>query len=161
MGFDQPDKKKRLTRNEAKLKAADFCACQERSQRQVRDKLYSYGLQMDEVEEILLELITDDYLNEERFSKAYAGGKFRMKQWGRNKILQGLKGHKISEYCIKKGLEEIEEAYYETLKALLIKKAQTIKLSNDYDRRYKIARYAVSKGFEATLIWEVIQSENL
>ena len=162
MDFDSPRKKKTFTPKEAKLKAADFCAYQERSQQQVRDKLYDYGLHFDEVEEILSDLITEGFLNEERFAKAYAGGKFRIKQWGRHKILQGLKQHKISEYCIKSGLKEIEEdAYQDTLKNMLIKKAASIKATNDYDRRNKIARFAIGRGYETTLIWEVIKSEGL
>jgi len=160
MDFDPPRKKKTLSPKEAKLKAADFCAYQERSQQQVRDKLYDYGLHMDQVEEVLSELIIDGFLNEERFAKAYARGKFRIKQWGRHKILQGLKQHKISEYCIKAGLKEIdEEAYQETLKNLMIKKAGSIKATNDYDRRDKIARFAIGRGYETTLIWEIIKSE--
>jgi len=160
--FDQPRKKKRLEPKEAKLRTADFCAYQERSQKQVREKLYDYGLHFDEVEEVLADLIVEGYLNEERFAKAYAGGKFRIKKWGKHKILQGLKQHKISEYCIKKGLGEIDaEDYYQTLKALLLRKVDTIKASNDYDRRNKIARYAVGRGYETTLIWEIIQAEGL
>lgn len=162
MDFDPPRKKKILSPKEAKLKAADFCAYQERSQQQVRDKLYDYGLHMDQVEDVLSELIIDGFLNEERFAKAYAGGKFRIKQWGRHKILQGLKQHKISEYCIKAGLKEIDdEVYQETLKNLMIKKAGSIKAVNDYDRRNKIARFAIGRGYETTLIWEVIKSEDL
>lgn len=162
MDFDQPRKKKRLEPKEAKLRTADFCAYQERSQKQVREKLYDYGLHFDEVEEVLADLIVEGYLNEERFAKAYAGGKFRIKKWGKHKILQGLKQHKISEYCIKKGLGEIDaEDYYQTLKALLLRKVDTIKASNDYDRRNKIARYAVGRGYETTLIWEIIQAEGL
>jgi len=162
MDYDQPKKKKRFEPKEAKLKAADYCAYQERSQQQVRDKLYDYGLHVDEVEDVLSDLIVEGFINEERFAKAYVGGKFRIKKWGKHKIIQGLKQHKISEYCIKKGLEEIEsQDYIDTLTILLNKKGNSIKGSNDYDRRNKLARYAVGRGFETTLIWEVIQSESL
>ena len=114
---DESKKRKRLEPKEAKLKAADYCAYQERSQQEVRDKLYSYGLHQDEVEDVLADLIVDGFISEERFARAYVGGKFRMKGWGRRKILQGLQQHRISEYCIKKGLEEIDaEAYYQTLR---------------------------------------------
>lgn len=162
MDFDQPRKKKQYSPKEAKLKAAGFCAYQERSQQQVRNRLYHYGLHFGEVEEVLSDLIVEGFLNEERFAKAYVSGKFRMKQWGRHKILQGLKQHKISEYCIKMGLKEIDEYdYRDVLVSLLVKKATFIKASNDHDRRNKIARYAVSRGYETSLIWEVIQSEYL
>lgn len=160
--FDQPRKKKQYSPKEAKLKAADFCAYQERSQQQVRDRLYEYGLHIDDVEEVLSDLIVEGFLNEERFARAYVRGKFRMKQWGRHKILQGLKQHKISEYCIKIGLKEInEDDYRDVLASLLVKKAKSVKATNDYDRRNKIARYALGRGFETSLIWEVIQSEDL
>jgi regulatory protein len=159
---DQQPKKKIYLPKEAKLKAADYCAYQERSQQQVRDKLYDYGLHFDEVEEVISDLIVDGYLNEERFAKAYAGGKFRIKQWGRHKILQGLKQHRISEYCIKKGLAEIDgEDYYNTLSSLLLKKVNSIKASNDFDRRNKLARFAIGRGFENSLVWEVIKDQKL
>ena len=103
---DRQKPKKTYDRKTAKLKAADFCAYQERSQQQVRDKLYDYGLHFDEVEEILTELIMEGFINEERFARAFIGGKFRMKKWGKQKILQSLRPHKISEYCIRKGMEE-------------------------------------------------------
>jgi regulatory protein len=153
-------KKQPLTPKEAKLKAADYCAYQERSQQQVRDKLYDYGLHREEVDEVLSELIVDGFVNEERFAKAYVGGKFRMNKWGKVKITQGLKQHKISEYCIKQGLNEIDDEDYEnTLIELLNKKAPSIKFSNDYERNTKLARFAISRGFEQTLVWEVIKSE--
>ncbi len=162
MYSDQQPKKKIYLPKEAKLKAADYCAYQERSQQQVRDKLYDYGLHFDEVEEVISDLIVDGYLNEERFAKAYAGGKFRIKQWGRHKILQGLKQHRISEYCIKKGLAEIDgEDYYNTLSSLLLKKVNSIKASNDFDRRNKLARFAIGRGFENSLVWEVIKDQKL
>ncbi|MEQ8925876.1 MAG: RecX family transcriptional regulator, partial [Fulvivirga sp.] len=94
--YEKP--KKKLSPKEAKLKAADYCAYQERSQQQVRDKLYTYGLYSEDVERILSELITENFINEERFAIAYAGGKFRVKKWGRNKILQGLNQHRVSNY---------------------------------------------------------------
>jgi regulatory protein len=160
--FDQPRKKKHYSSKEAKIKAADFCAYQERSQQQVRNRLYDYGLHFDEVEEVISDLIVDGYLNEERFAKAYAGGKFRIKHWGRHKILQGLKQHKVSEYCIKMGLKEIDEKdYRDVLASLLVKKVNSVKATNDYDRRNKIAQYALGRGFETSLIWEVIDSHGL
>lgn len=83
--------KKHLSPPEAKLKAARFCAYQERSQQEVRDKLYEYGLHYNDVEELLSELIVEGFINEERFARAYVRGKFKMKKWGRHKILQGFK----------------------------------------------------------------------
>ncbi len=160
MGFyrDEPKKKKRLEPKEAKLKAADFCAYQERSQQEVRDKLYSYGLHLDEVEDVLADLIVDGFINEERFARAYVGGKFRMKGWGRRKILQGLKQHRISDYCIRKGLEEIDpDAYYERLKKHAEKKLPSLRGQSVYIQKGKLTQHLLMKGFEGDLIREAIE----
>ena len=155
---DEPRKKKRLEPKEAKLKAADYCAYQERSQQEVRDKLYSYGLHHDEVEDVLADLIVDGFINEERFARAYVGGKFRMKGWGRRKILQGLQQHRISEYCIRKGLEEIDaEIYYQTLRKHAEKKLLSLKGQSAYVMRGKLTQHLMMKGFEGDLIREVIE----
>lgn len=152
-------KKRPLTLKEATLKAADFCAYQERTQQQVRDKLYDYGLRSDEVEEALGDLITEGFVNEERYALAYAGGKFRMKKWGRLKILQGLKTAKISEYCINRAMLEIDEDVYEsTLRELLEKKKSTVSGANQFIVSKKLANYAMQKGYEAELVWNVIRS---
>lgn len=154
------EKKKRppLDYKSAVQKAADYCAYQERSQQQVREKLYDYGLHQDEVEEALSELIVQGFINEERFAKAFAGGKFRMKGWGKRKIVQGLNQHRISDYCIRKGLAEIDpKDYYQTLKAQAEKKINSIKSDSDYIIKGKTTQYLISRGFEADLIREAIQ----
>lgn len=159
MDGNYPNRKKQKVYSvkEAKLKAADYCAYQERTQQQVRDKLYSYGLYKDEVEEVISDLIVEGFLNEERFAIAYAGGKFRLKKWGRLKIIQGLKQQNISDYCINKALKEIEEeAYYQTLASLAAKKWETEKEQDLYKKKNKVARYLIGKGFESHLIWEII-----
>lgn len=154
---DEPKPKKVYDRKTAKLKAADYCAYQERSQQQVRDKLYDYGLHHDEVEEVLTELIMEGFINEERFARAFIGGKFRMKKWGRQKILQGLRPHKISEYCIKKGMEEINpNEYWETLLSHASKKYEQIKGNSAYVVKGKLTQYLYGKGFESDLIREAI-----
>ena len=88
------------TPKEAKVKIAKFCAYQERCHQEVRDKLFSFGLLPNDVEEIIFELIQEDFINEERFTKAFVRGKFNYKKWGRIKITQELKRRKISDYCI-------------------------------------------------------------
>jgi len=153
-------KKKTLSIKEAMLKGANFCAYQERSQYEVRNKLYTYGLHENEVDEVLSDLIVQGFVNEERFAKTYVGGKFRVKKWGRIKILQGLKHHKISEYCIRQAMKEIDEDYETTLIELLEKKSKTIKGADDFDRNTKLARYAIGRGFEGALVWEVIKRQS-
>ena len=112
MSLEQLKKPKVYTQKQALIKAESYCAYQERCQQEVRDKLYSWGLHEVQVENVIAELIASNFINEERFAKAYAGGKFRIKKWGRVKISIELKRRKISTYCIKKGLAEIEEEEY-------------------------------------------------
>ena len=160
MGFyqDESGNKKRLAPKEAKLKAADYCAYQERSQQEVRDYLYRYGLHQDEVEDVLADLIVEGFINEERFARAYVGGKFRMKGWGKRKIMQGLQRHHISEYCISKGMEEIEpEAYYQVLKKHAEKKLRSLHDQRTYIQKGKLSQHLMMKGFESDLIKAVIE----
>jgi regulatory protein len=153
-------KKKKYTPAQAFLKAQLFCAYQERYQQEMRDKLYEWGLFPDAVENVIAQLITDNFLNEERFAKAYAGGKFRIKKWGRVKIKLELKKRNISEYCIRKGMQEIDdEAYLQTLKKLIEKKNKETKEKNPLVRNSKVARYVASRGFEQDLIWDVIKED--
>ena len=111
MSLEQLKKPKVYTQKQALIKAESYCAYQERCQQEVRDKLYSWGLHEVQVENVIADLIASNFINEERFAKAYAGGKFRIKKWGRVKISIELKRRKISTYCIKKGLAEIEEEH--------------------------------------------------
>lgn len=142
-----------------KQKIASYCAYQERTQAQVREKLYELNCVDDEAEELIVWLIQENFLNEERFAKSYAGGKFRIKKWGRLKIKNGLKQHGLSEYCIKSGMKEIEADDYDRLIGDLVeKKWQAEKLNDLYQKKNKIARYLISRGFESDLVWEAIQS---
>ena len=156
--MDLPVYKKRLDPSQALLKAQKYCAYQERSHKEVRDKLYSYGLYKNDVEEILTQLITSGFLNEERFAKAFAGGKFRMKKWGRRKIEQELQLRGVSKRCIQLGLKEIEESDYRKILAELIRKKDSMVNESDvFKKRNKIAQYAIGKGFESDLVWVIIK----
>ncbi len=146
--------KKVYTIKEGISKAMKYCAYQERTQQQVRDKLYELGLYGDEVEEVISYLITENFLNEERFAVSYALGHFRQKKWGKIKIKQGLEQKKLSNYCIKKGLNEIDSSEYEeTLKELLYKKYGLLKEKNLYIRKQKAVQFMLQKGYEADLVW--------
>ncbi len=156
---DEKKPKKTLTPSQALLKAQASCAYQERCQQEMRDKLYEWGLYSDAVENIIADLITDNFLNEERFAKSYAGGKFRIKKWGKIKIKIELKKRKISEYCIRKAMEEISDIeYIATIQQLIAKKSKEIKGGKPHVRNYKIAQYVMSKGFEGNLVWEALSS---
>ena len=125
----------------------------------MRDKLYSYGLHQKDVEQIIAQLVTENYLNEERFAIAYAGGKFRVKQWGKNKIKAALKQKRVSDYCIRKALKEINEKdYNKTLNNLITAKSNEVKEKNVLKKNYKVAQYAISRGFEPEMVWDKLRS---
>lgn len=146
------------TSTQAFVKIASFCAYQERTQKEVRLKLYEYGIKSDEVEVIIVKLIEDNFLSEERFAKAFAGGKFRIKKWGRNKIIRELEMRDLTPYCIKSGLKEIdEEDYLDTIHEIIRKKSDEIFSKNLYQKNYKIAQYLISRGFESELVWDILK----
>jgi regulatory protein len=141
-------------------KALKYCAYQERSQQEVRDKLYEYGLYRRDVELVISQLITENFLNEERFAIAFAGGKFRIKHWGRNKIKAALKLKKVSDYCINKALGEIKECdYKKTLAKIISQKNKLVKEKNLLKKKFAVAQYAMSRGFEGDLVWEILREE--
>lgn len=142
---------------EALLKAANYCAYQERTQREVRQRLRDWGLLPDEAEEVIAELIIEGFLNEERYAKTYAGGKFRVKEWGRQKIAYELKLKGLSARNIQTGLAEIDdETYQATLSELLRKKAATLRKDSPLVRKQKLARFAIGKGYEPDLVWDLL-----
>jgi regulatory protein len=150
-------KAKKTSFKDILLKASSFCAYQERTQQEVRNKLYEQDVDKDLIEEVIVKLIEENFLNEERFAKAYAGGKFRIKRWGRNKIVQELKQKGLSAYCIKKGMEEIDSKDYEnTLEFLIDKKEKEEKEKNVFKRKDKISKYLIRKGYEPDLVWDKI-----
>ena len=150
--------KKRYSPTESLARIQRYCAYQERSHKEVKNKLFEYGLYSTQVDEIISQLITDGFLNEERFAKAYAGGKFRIKKWGRIKIKHELKALGLTKNCIQRGLNEIESTdYSKTLKALIKKKASESRESNPFKKRDKIARFVIGKGYEAELVWEYVR----
>lgn len=156
-------KKVRITDEKTALaKAEHYCAYQERSQQEVRNKLYEWGLYPDLVENVISQLIGANFLNEERFAKAYTLGKFKQKGWGRIKIKQGLKLKKVPDVLIKKALAVISgDDYSATLEQLLTKKAKTVAEKDPYKRRYKLQQYALSRGYEGDLIADVLKASDL
>ncbi|HEY2583941.1 MAG TPA: regulatory protein RecX [Mucilaginibacter sp.] len=138
-------------------KAANYCAYQERSQQEVRDKLYEWGLWTAAVENIISQLITDNFLNEERFAKAYTIGKFKQKGWGKIKIAQSLKFKRVPTILIKKALNAIpDDEYLSMLQKVLTKKASTVAEKDPFKRKYKLQQYALSRGYENDLISDVL-----
>lgn len=148
-------KKKYYTAAEALAKAQRYCAYQDRCHQEVRSKLLEWGVYGDTLEEVMADLIGDRFLDEERYARSFARGKFRIKQWGRTRIVQELKARQISDYCRRKALEEIDDAEYErTLRELLEKRAALESETDPYKRRRKLADYAIRRGFEMELVFK-------
>lgn len=149
--------RKFLTKEEALQKLRQYCIYQERSHYEVQQKLYELGIRKAEQDEIIATLIEEDYLNEERFAKQFAGGKFRMKEWGRNKIYYALREKRVSEYNIKKGLKEIDdEEYKKVLNELAEKKYETLGDEQYLVRKKKTVDYLLQKGFEPDLVTKAL-----
>ncbi len=155
---------KHLTKEQALQKLKHYCGYQERCHSEVKEKLWQLKVSKKEHDEIIASLIEDDYLNEERFAVLFAGGKFRVKQWGRVKIKYELKQKQVSEYCIKKALTQInEEDYLKTLVLQAKKKYATLKNEQWMIRKKKTIDYLAYKGYEHGLIantLETITGEN-
>ena len=155
--MDEKVKKKYISQEQAQVKIARWCAYQERSQQEVRDKLYDYGLHKTQVELLLSSLITDGFLNEERFAIAFEGGKFRILGWGKVKIKLALKQKKVSDYCIRKAIQQIDDnAYLKKLNQVVQKRSKEEKEKDPFKRKYKLAQYAISRGFESDLVADVV-----
>jgi regulatory protein len=149
--------KKHLTKEQALQKLKHYCAYQERCHNDVKEKLYNLGIWKKEQDEIIATLIEEDYLNEERFAIAFAGGKFRIKQWGRVKIKYELKQKQVSEYCIKKALKQInEEEYMRVLGKLAKEKYTELKNEQYLIRKKKTIDFLMRKGYEAEVVTPVL-----
>ena len=158
----KPSKPIVLDKRSALVKAESYCAYQERSQQEVRNKLYDWGLWKDDVENVISELIQNNFLNEERFANAYVSGKFNIKKWGKIKIKQGLKLKKVPDKMITKALNTIDyDEYLKVILAAAEKKAAVLTEKDKYKRKYKLMTYLLGKGFESNLISEVLNDNNL
>jgi regulatory protein len=147
-----------LTKAQALQKLKHFCAYQERCHSEVKNKLFSLQVWKKDHDEIISTLIEEGYLNEERFAIAFAGGKWRIKHWGKEKISYELKQRGLSEYCIRKGLKEIpEKEYEEVLCKLLHKKYEELKPDQYLVRRKKTIEYFVQRGFEPSLVSRILR----
>lgn len=150
--------KKQLTPQQALPKLKHYCSYQERCHSEVKDKLYSLGVWKSDHDPIIATLIEENYLNEERFAIAYAGGKWRIKQRGRVRITQELKEKQVSAYCIKKALQQIDEVEYgNVLEKLAKDKYAALKNEQYLVRKKKTVDYLMRKGFEFSLVQKVLE----
>ncbi len=148
----------KLTPQQALPKIKNYCAYQERCHAEVKEKLYSFGLYKKDVDDIMVSLINENYLNEERFAIQFAGGRFRLKQWGKNKIKQALKQKQVSDYCIKNAIKKIDDTdYLKTFQKLAAQKMKTLKSEkNIFIKKRKLQDFLLMKGYESDLVNEEV-----
>ncbi len=140
-----------------------YCAYQDRCHKEAREKLYGLGFGGEEGEAVIAQLIQEKYLDEERFARSYARGKFKMKRWGRYRIRRELKFRQLSDYCIRKAMTEIDDTeYYATLCNELERRHALEKPGqHPYLKRRKLADYMVKRGFESGLVWQALDDLEL
>jgi regulatory protein len=163
-------RKIKLSPTIAEQKIKNWCAYQERSQHETRQKLLEYGLDLEEADLLISKLISENFLNESRFATAFAGGKFRIKHWGKNKIKIELKKHKVSDACIKLALNAIDSDAYEAgIRQVINKKLQQLITQSEkpsvnaaqnklkHKNYYATFNYLLARGFESDLITEQLK----
>lgn len=150
---------KRLTPNAAKPKIEAFCVYQVRCQNEVMEKLYSYGLSSDDANQLLLHVVKMGLVNDESYAILFAGSKLRQNHWGKIKIKLALKQKNITDYCIKKALNSIDDDQYkEILEKEALKYARTLKDKLYFIKQQKLSKHLISKGFETDLSFEISKS---
>lgn len=151
-------RKIKLSLPQALDKIKKWCAYQERSHFETRSKLFDYGLNSNDTDKALAVLVSENYLNEERFAETFARGKFRMKHWGKNKIKAELKFKKVSDYSINKALKQIDgDEYFKVAEKLITKKLKETHEKVPYKKNYKVLQYAVSRGFEMDIVADILK----
>ena len=149
---------KPLTPDQVLDKMAKYCAYQERCVKDVRDKLKTFEIPEKEKEKILDYLLDNRFVNDERYAKAFVRGKVNQSGWGVNKIRFHLIQKGIDKDIIDEALGQTDnEVYRQRLIDILKTKSKTIKANSDFEKKRKLAAYAMQKGFEGNLIWEVLK----
>lgn len=143
---------------ESLIKARRYCDKAERAHQAVRNKLTQWGLRYTEREQIIMTLIEEDLLNEERFASAFANDKFRFNHWGVRKIEQALKAKGVSERNIRDALGRIApEEYKAALEELIRKKWDRDAVSVEWQKKMKVAKYFISRGYQSSLVWNILE----
>ena len=144
---------------EAKTKLEALCAYQERCSSELEKKLYQWRFDQEDTDRLLAHLISNNFLNEERFAEAFVSGKVNIKKWGKIKIRQHLKQKRISKYSMDKGISSIDdEVYMSNLKGLAERKYLSLDREKDsYAKKVKVYRFLSSKGYETDLIKDIVE----
>ncbi len=151
---------KNLSPQEALHRAAALCSRSEYATAEIDNKLSAWGIAKPDREKIIERLTDEKFINDERFARVFTNDKLRFNRWGRIKIAYALQQKKISSLQIRKALEQIESVQYEqTLVSLIKEKAKTLNETDDYQRKNKIYRFVLSRGFEPELISRILHSE--
>ena len=151
--------KKTYTVEEALVKLQKYCAYQDRCHREVEQKLKQMHMIPEAIERVIVDLIQDNHLNEERFAKAYVRGKFSIKKWGKVRLTLELKQRQISQCVIKTALAEIDpEEYLQTFHKLAEKKALNMSESNPFKRKKKLADYLIYRGWESHMVYDKVNA---
>lgn len=154
--------KKPLSPEQAYYKITAFCTFRDRSRKEVLTKLYALGVSKDIAKNIISKLEEEGYLNEERMAHSYAGGKFRVKSWGKKKIALHMKHLGLEEELIVKGIEDInQDDYLSKLEDLFEKKWKSLKEEDPQKKLGKVIRFLAGKGYEPELIWNLVRKQNL
>ncbi|MCF8228263.1 MAG: RecX family transcriptional regulator [Bacteroidales bacterium] len=142
-------------------KMQHYCSYQERCILDVQKKLQSWNMQPKVIDDIIRKLIHERYIDEERFARVFAGGKFRINKWGKNKIFSELSRKKIPDIYIQMALQEIDdEEYLQTLREILTKKENLLKVDDPLKRKNKLIQYASSKGYSLHVILKAMDGMN-
>jgi regulatory protein len=148
----------KLTLNEAQLKLEYYCSYQERCHQEVVQKSYDLGMKSNEVDMIVVHLLQNNFLNEERFARSFARGKHRIKAWGKNRIVNELKQRQILASNIKCALTEIsEEEYRDTLDKISEKHWEALMERNPQKKKKKFCDYLLRKGWESNLVYQKLK----
>ena len=136
-----------------------YCIYQDRCHQEIMHKLREMGMIQEASELIQLHLMEHDFVNEERFARSFARGKFKIKKWGRKRIVNELKQREVSKYNIEAALSEIDPEEYEyTLEEIGRKRFDSVKESNTFKKRKKVADFLLRKGFESHKVYELLLS---
>jgi regulatory protein len=139
-------------------KIENFCAYQERCHEEVVSKLRSMKMKSDEIDQIMVHLITENFINEERFACSFARGKHRIKQWGKIRIINELKFKNISQTLINKALKEITaQEYLDTFHTLAERHWDSIQETNALKKRKKFCDYLLRRGYESSLVYDKVK----